>query len=371
MLRFFAGDPGGCRCERCEPWGKTFVLLCEELAPLWKKYHPRSEIQLCNQDLSNEGDQAIFAYLNAKPRTWVNSLSYGPGSNAMSPYFRDELRTDLFVYPGMGPVNRYLAYTLQNLPREQTICHYSDVSHWISDQYQCEHPEPHLVPVFGRRTFHQRPRAFYQIFQRIMPFSEGDILYSEGHHDEFHQYLWNRMLWDPNRPLDDLMREYAVDHFGAAAASDMVEASLQLERNLEAPIATNDGLDRYYALVQSAGERIPANLMAIDYRWREHMQKAALDLCLRRLVRLQEVKLEEVQEGLKALAKSGDHKGIGDRRGSGWPCRWTPTKPGRFARRPTAWARRATGSSACATPGISGSITISSVWAGSKPRSQR
>src|SRR5262249_18500044 len=148
----------------------------------------------CNQDLNNAGDEAIFSYLNEKPREWLTSMSYGPGSNAMSRYFRDELRDDLFIYPGHGPVNRYLAYTLQNLPKQQTIVHYSDITHWISSQYMVEKPDPHIAAIYGRRTFHQRPQAFYLIFNRIMPFSEGDMIYSEGHHDELHQYLWNRML---------------------------------------------------------------------------------------------------------------------------------------------------------------------------------
>lgn len=277
ILRFYAGDPGGCRCDRCEPWGKTFVELCEEVAAIWLKHHPGTIIEIANQDLSNEGDKAIFAYLNAQPRTWVQGIAYGPGSNALSRYFRDELREDLMEYPGVGPVNRYLAEILNNLPKEQTITHYSDVSHWIRSQYNLEHPDPHLMKAYNRRTFHTRPAAFYRIFQDIMPFSQGDIIYSEGFHDEFHQYMWNRLLWNPNRSLDDVLGEYCTYHFGAAAAPLMAEALLQLEKNLEAPLATNEGVDRYYLLVKEAGWKIPPNLMQGNFRWMLHMQKAALD----------------------------------------------------------------------------------------------
>jgi hypothetical protein len=277
VVRFFAGDPGGCRCEECQPWGRTFFHLCEELGVIWKRFHPNSEIQIANQDVDNEGDEAIFAALNEKPCPWLNSLSYGPGSNAMSKYFRRELREDLFTYPGHGPINRYLAYTLQNLPKNVSIVHYSDITHWISAQYQVENPEPHLVRIYGRRTFHQRPKAFYRIFQQIMPFSEGDIIYSEGYHDDLHQYLWNRLLWNPNRSLDEVMMEYATYWFGQEAAPEMVEASYQLEENLEAPLETNPGIDRYYQLVKSAGTRIPPNLMKVDHHWRIAMQKADLD----------------------------------------------------------------------------------------------
>ncbi len=277
VLRFYAGDPGGCRDERCAPWGKTFVHLCEEVAALWLARYPESVIQIANQDLTNAGDQAIFDYLNAEPRPWLHGICYGPGSNALSPYFRDELREDLFEYPGHGPTNRYLSETLRHLPADQRITNYSDITHWISAQYEVENPERNIIRSYGRRTFHTRPKAFYRIFQQIMPFTEGDIIYSEGYHDELHQYLWCRLLWEPNRDLDEVLSEYARFHFGAEAAEPMVQAMHQLEQNLEAPLAANDGIGRFYDLVAEAGARIPPHRKDHDYRWQLYMQKAALD----------------------------------------------------------------------------------------------
>lgn len=309
VMRFFAGDPGGCRCDLCAPWGKTFIELCAELATIWKSIQPNCEVQIANQDVDNKGDEAIFEYLNTKPHAWLNSISYGPGSNAMSEYFRPELRTDLFTYPGHGPINRYLAYTLQALPSDVSIVHYSDITHWISAQYQVEHPDPYLERIYGRRTFHHRPKAFYKIFNHIMPFSEGDIIYSEGYHDEMHQYLWSRMLWNPNRSLEDLMMEYATYHFGAAAAPEMVQASLQLEENLESPLETNPGIRKYYNLVKSAGEKIPANLMDQDHRWRLAMQKASLDLYFQEKL-LREKNLARIAESFLEARPSGLSKAI-------------------------------------------------------------
>ena len=298
ILRFPGGDPGGCNCPRCRPWGRTFIHLCEEMARVWLKYHPKSEVHVINQGMDNAGDQAIFDYLNEKPRTWLAAVDYGPGSNALSPYFRAELRTDLFVYPGAGPLNRYLREMLNNIPKYQHIVHFSDITHWVSAQYQVANPEPHLLAVYGRRMFHVRPRAFYKIFQAIMPFAEGDIIYCEGYHDEFHQYLWNRLLWNPNRSLDDIMLEYARLYFGPRAAPEMVQAMLQFEENLEAPLETNPGMDRFYLLVQSAGRKIPPNLMRDNHRWRMFMQRAATDKYLQLKLRLE---LDREQRATRAL----------------------------------------------------------------------
>ncbi len=306
VTRMYAGDPGGCRDERCMPWGKTFVYLCEEIADILLKTDPSTIILIANQDVTNAGDQAIFDYLNEKPRTWLYGMCYGPGSNAMSWYFRDELREDLFIYPGKGPVNRYLAETLNQIPKDKKIVHYSDTTHWISAQYAVADPEPHIVKSYGRRIFHARPRAMYRIFQAIMPFSEGDIAYTEGYHSEFHQYMWMRLLWDPNRELEDVVHEYCRLCFGEEAAGLMSEALFQLEENLEAPLATNDGIDRYYGLIKEAGRRIPPHLMEKNHRWLMHMQKAALDKYIQLKLQIELFKEQRIRQALQSGLKSGN-----------------------------------------------------------------
>ena len=308
VMRFYAGDPGGCTCERCAPFGKTFVELSAEMAKIWLELHPKSAVQIANQGLDNAGDQAILDYLNAQPRTWCSGLCYGPGSNAMSEYFRDiDMRDDLFTYPGMGPVNRYIAELHRQLPYDQRLIHYSDITHYISAQFAMENPEPNLVKSYGRRTFHARPVAMYRIFQQIMPFSEGDIIYSEGNHDEFHQYMWNRLLFGPNRTLNDVMMEYCTLYFGSEAAPTMVEALLQLEENMEAPLAGNDGIARYYTLVKEAGAHMPAWRMERDYRWRLHMQKAALDQYIQLKLRAELDKEARIRAVLEPALESGEH----------------------------------------------------------------
>ena len=309
IMRFYAGDPGGCKDERCEPWGKTWVELSAEMAAIWHETHPESKVFIANQDLDNLGDQLVFDYLQAEPRGWVYALCYSPGTNAMSPYFRSELREDLFEYPGDGPVNRYLAHTLHQLPPQQKIVHFSDITHWISAQFMTEQPDVYLQKSFGRRTFHARPRAYYKIFHQIMPFSEGDIIYSEGHHDEFHQYLWARLLWNPNISLDALLEEYCTLYFGAEAAGPMAGALLQLEINLEAPLAENEGIQRYFDLVSEAGAVMPASYMEDNYRWLLHRQKASLD-CYVQLRLQRELHQEARVRAVLQLALDGGDLGV-------------------------------------------------------------
>lgn len=306
IMRFYSGDPGGCKDDRCEPWGKTWVELCAEMAAIWHETHPDSKIFIANQDLDNRGDQLIFDYLQAEPRTWLYALCYAPGTNAMSPYFRNELREDLFEYPGDGWVNRYLSHTLHQLPPQQKIVHFSDITHWISAQFAVANPDVYIQKSFGRRTFHARPRAYYRIFHQIMPFSEGDIIYSEGHHDEFHQYMWARLLWNPDISLDELLKEYCTLYFGEEAAAPMAEALLQLELNLETPLAENTGIQRYFDLVVEGGNRMSPEFMKNNYRWLLHRQKASLDCYVQ--LRLQRELDQEarVRRALQPVLGGGD-----------------------------------------------------------------
>lgn len=306
ILRFYAGDPGGCRDERCDPWGLTFALLCEDISKIALKTHPNLIVLIANQDLTNEGDYAIFDYLSENPQDWLYGIAYGPGSNAMSWYFRHKLNEDMFEYPGYGWLNRYLAETLNALPKDQKIVHYSDITHWIMAQYNVETPERNIAKSFGRRTWHTRPLALYKIFQAIMPFSQGDIIYTEGYHDHFNQYFWHRLLWNPHSEAKEVVEEYCRINFGDEATDLMTEAIFQLEQNFEIPLATNDGIERYYALVKEAGRLIPDNILENDHLWRLFMQKAALDKYIQLKLQRELFQEERVRQYLQYGLESGE-----------------------------------------------------------------
>lgn len=327
IIRIASGDPGGCWCEKCEPWGKTYMLMCEDMAKIILKYLPRARIYITNQELSNAGDRFIFDYLNQAPRPWLAGIYYGPGSNAMSwnGTKRPDHRGDLFEYPAFGLFGRYLQEMLHELPRRHSIQLFTDVTHWIASQYGLlasdpmadlegqmpppqdswfyqQRPDPALLKVYNRRAFFARPRAYYRIFQQTMQYGEGDITYSEGQHDHFNQWMWQRLLWAPHTPLEDVMLEYSKTFFGPEAAPLMAEAILQLETNLTTPLLDNEGVDRYYRLVKEAGGRMTGKLRAESYLWREYMQRACLDRYIQlRLRRQTEVKREIEQRFEEAL----------------------------------------------------------------------
>ncbi len=305
-VHFVGGDGGGCECDRCRPFGKTYIYLCEEMAAIVHRYLPKAEIFADNKKFDDAGDKAIFAYLQEKPRPWLRAFCYGPGSDGMSwqPGHRQTHAMELFRYPGFGPFSRYLQEILHQMPPEQDIVLCNELTHWRYSQYgfvqaypradkngdQPPHwnhfiyermPERHLTKVYDRLTFFAWPRYYHWVFGETVRYSIGDTTHSSGTHDHFNQWMWERLMWDPSRSVEDVVDEYARVWFGPEAAEPMAKAIFQLEENIQddpnTPLPEKKGIYTYYDLVKEAGEKMPAQLRAGNWLWLEYMQKAAVD----------------------------------------------------------------------------------------------
>jgi hypothetical protein len=316
LVKFHGGDGGGCECDRCDPYGLTFIKLVEEMAAIIHKYHPATRVYFTNQKFDDKDDQAIFHYLQEKPRDWLWAWGYGPGSDATTwqPGHRQTHRMDLFRYPGYGPYGLYPKEILHQLPPQQVLVYYNEITHWKYAQHgyiqmyprpdrNGDHP-PHwsheiyerrpdqfLTMVYNRLTFYAWPRYYHRVFNDLMPYGVGDITHSSGHHDHFNQWMWQRLLWSPRLGVEEVVNQYCQTWFGSQAAPEMAKAIFQLEENLQeqpgTPLPDKTGIDTFYTLVESAGKKMPAARMANNWLWRLYMQKASLDKYIQLAVRQQ------------------------------------------------------------------------------------
>ncbi|MBK8946259.1 MAG: hypothetical protein IPM32_13460 [Ignavibacteriae bacterium] len=306
LINFHGGDGGGCECDKCNPYGLTFIKLVEEMAEIIHKYHPHTKVYFTNQKFDNEDDHAIFKYLQEKPRNWLWAWGYGPGSDATTwqPGHRQTHRMDLFKYPGFGPFSLYPKEILHQLPPQQKLVYYSEITHWKYSQHgyiqmypradrngdQPPHwshdiyerrPDQFLTMVYNRLTFYAWPKYYHRVFNDLMRYSIGDITHSSGHHDHFNQWMWQRLLWSPRLTVEQVVEEYCKYWFGKEATPKMSEAIFQLEQNLEEikelPLDQKSGIDKYYKLVKAAGEKIPHEKYSKNWIWKSYMEKAALD----------------------------------------------------------------------------------------------
>jgi len=326
-----SGDGGGDECEAAAPYGKTFIALCEDYARLLHRYHPNTRVFAGNQKLDNAGDAAMLAYFQATPDTQLEGIVYGPGSNAMgwTPGRRQDHRMDLFVYARTGALSGYLREMLHDLPANKSILLFTDLTHWVYSQYGLmdhelipdrqhqtppawdnwmygRRPDAAMEMVYDRRTFHARPRNYYRVFQETAAYAIGDVAYSEGHHDHLNTWIYQRLFWNPEQGVEDVVAEYARTHFGPEAAPAMAEAIFTLETNLETPIDDNPGIDRLVALVEQAGGLMPEDLRARNYLWRQYAQKAYLDKYIQLDVRRQKALAADLAAQLQAALDAGD-----------------------------------------------------------------
>lgn len=306
LVEFYGGDGGGCECDKCNPYGFTFIKLVEEMATIIHKYHPKSRIYFTNQKFDNDDDDAIFTYLQVKPRTWLWAWGYGPGSDATTwqPGHRQTHRMDLFRYPGFGPYGLYPKEILHQLPPQQVLVYYNEITHWKYAQHAYaqmypradrngdlpphwshdiyeRRPDQFLTMVYNRLTFYAWPKYYHRVFNDLMRYGVGDITHSSGHHDHFNQWMWQRLLWTPRMTVENVVDEYCKTWFGEEAAPLMAKAIFQLEENLEeqkeTPLDKKIGVEIYYDLVEKAGALMPSEIMKQNWLWRMYMQKGALD----------------------------------------------------------------------------------------------
>ncbi|HEU0119546.1 MAG TPA: hypothetical protein VFQ91_03400 [Bryobacteraceae bacterium] len=326
-VRFVGGDGGGCECDLCKPFGGKFIRLCEDMARMVHEKYPTTQIFITNQKFDNDDDKAIFEYLREKPRPWLRAFCYGPGSDAMSwqPGHRQTHRMDLFRYPGFGPYDRYLKEILHQLPPQQDIVFFNELTHWRYSQngyaqappradrngdrpphwnhflYE-RNPDRAITMVYDRLSFFAWPRYFHWVFGETMRYGIGDVTHSSGTHDHFNQWMWQRLLWAPQTSLDDVLAEYGRNWFGPEAAPLMGKALLELEsylaENPKDPITKKAGIGRYYALVRDAGLKMPAARREKNWLWREYMQKGAIDRYVQLKVMQQTALQERVEKAL-------------------------------------------------------------------------
>ncbi len=329
-VHFKSGDGGGDESEAAAPYGRTFIRLCEDYARILHRYHPHTKVFLGNQKLDNAGDRAIFEHFQTHKDTLLDGICYGPGSNAMgwTPGRRQDHRADLFEYARRGALSGYLREMLHQLPPDKSILLFSDLTHWVYSQYglmdhklipdrnsmtpprwdfwmYARRPSEAMAMVYDRRTFHARPRNYYRVFQETTEFALGDVAYSEGHHDHFNQWMYQRLFWNPHQTVEAVVDEYARTYFGPEASGLMRDAIFMLEGNLQTPIHDNAGIDRLIALVETAGQAMPAHRREHDYLWRQYAQKAYLDKVIQLDVRRQRAVMDDAMQRLRAAFHQG------------------------------------------------------------------
>ncbi len=274
-------DVGGCGCEACQPWPKTYLQLVKEIAGYLHRYHPQAQVWISNQGFSPEEDEWLWETLAREQPDWLQVMQFGPTAFGLWTNGDESVGDDEFRprrYPAMGRLTRALQETVRRIPAEYTLVLGPDVTHTLQPQYGLEHVDPALLWLHTYESPFARPLGYHEVFRATAGASAGMALYSEGLYDDLNKALWAGWSWSPDLSAWDATLDYARWWFGESAAQFVAEAILLSESNWENPLAGNDQVEQVVLQLDQAEMRIPPHLQEGNWRWTIWRLRGLLDL---------------------------------------------------------------------------------------------
>lgn len=236
------GDPGHTRPARLFP-------LVAQQAALLRARNPKAPVYVSSQGFDAAGFEAFYHELDKQP-DWLTGIFVGPQT-------RDPLSVERARIPARYP-----------------LILYPDIAHTMHAQFPVPRWGPEFALTEGREPINPRPAAYAHIFAHFAPQTAGFITYSEGVNDDFNQFLWFRMGWDPKTDPKAFAQEYAQVFIGDPRAAALPAA---LEANWVGDPATNAGIE---ATLQLADQVRPAAFA--DWRIDALRYRAVYDALVRR-----------------------------------------------------------------------------------------
>jgi hypothetical protein len=166
------------------------------------------------------------------------------------------------------------------IPARYPIRHYPDITH----SRQCQYPVPdwdvaHAV-TSSRECINPRPNGQATIFRLLQPYTMGFLTYSEGCNDDLNKFVWSGLGWNPDAPVLDTLREFSRYFIGDEFADDFAQGLLNLERNWQGPLLTNDNV--YVTLAQFQDiERRASPALKKNWRYQQALYRAYYDAYVR------------------------------------------------------------------------------------------
>ncbi|QDU42028.1 hypothetical protein Mal52_04830 [Symmachiella dynata] len=264
---FPAGDPGDNPPELVLPF-------LEELSERLIAIHPKTRIWLSLQRLSRRDVEYIFDYIKTKNPKWLGGLVAGP-SSPPAPLIRN------------------------SLPAQFQFRLYPDITHNKLCQYVVPWWDPAYALTLGREAINPRPREYAEIHNRLAPYTDGFISYSDGVHDDVNKIVWSMLGWDPNRDVREILIEYCRVFFDPAIAPAAADGILALEKNWQGALADNgavEGTLLYWNELEKQAPHLSGN-----WRWQMNLLRANYDAYTRRRL-IYETKLENQANEILAQA---------------------------------------------------------------------
>ena len=243
-------EPGGCWCERCDPWVKTFMGLSQEFARSLKRYHTHAQAFVHTHWFAPEDFDLLDEYLDLSP-DWLDGIVLDE-TNA-----RGGLRS-------MAELKR-LASRFSARTRVVFSANISSAPFAVSEDLVCRES--------GRLGVSPRIDFLMQQYGQLASQLSGIAPMSETVADDIAKVACCHWGWKSGGSPEDVIRKYWYSHFDATG-----DAGVELVRALDAnpthgdPEAARQGRD---ALEAASREISPERRE--QWRWRVFEARVELD----------------------------------------------------------------------------------------------
>jgi hypothetical protein len=245
------GDPG-----HTEP--KYLLALLEKQKESLRRAHPKMQMWVSPQGFDASW-MAEFMEILEQPHTqgWLDGVVFGPQSRLSLEDFR------------------------RAVPEHYPVRFYPDITHSVSCQYPVPDWDSAYALTQGREIINPRPKSQADILRLSLPQTIGFITYSEGCNDDVNKFVWSALGWEPDQPIDSVLRAFSQYFIGADHADGFAQGLLSLETNWRGPLATNDQVDVTLSRFQDM-ESTASPVMIQNWRWQQALYRAYYDAYVRR-----------------------------------------------------------------------------------------
>jgi len=275
VLWLWPFDPGGCWCERCSPWVKTFLGLAQEIARSLKRYHSRSQAYIHTRWFLAEEFDLLDEYLESEP-DWLDGIVLDEfdarrGQRSLAELKRLAARFHPQTKVIFSPA---ISMTPFSVNEERTCCEQ------------------------GRLGANPRVSQIFSQYSQLASCLSSVVPMSETMGDDLAKAACVRWGWTQPQRAEDVIDEYWNWHFNIKT-----DAGLELTRCLD--LNPTHGDEGRVAAEEKAAEALSRQLSPGDresWRWQTFEARVRLDGILSQTTLLDD-ELSELKSELKKAVK--------------------------------------------------------------------
>ena len=252
-------DNGGCGCENCHPWPKTFVELSKILVEKLRAIHPQADVYLSTWDMTDE-EKALFTCILTEdtPRTFQGIVD----KEWMLIDCEDEQPVDYWTKIGLPPDYLRIPYI--------DLC---QIGRWGWQS-------------FTANPYHMRFEKMLAALHKAGITQFGS--YSEDIHDDINKYLLARLGLSSKRSARELIHEYCLNYFQAGIGDEIFKAACMMEEEytnkykspwVQQPVFDKDRARELLSILQTVEKRLPDYIVS-GFRWQVLIKRAEISWLL-------------------------------------------------------------------------------------------